>query len=62
MPITLRFLFVAKPAFRLLLRIRFETGAPQHRQRVADAQQAILVRELVKRLPRRLARDVVRDE
>jgi hypothetical protein len=62
MPIALRFLTFAKPALRLLLGIRFETGAPLHGQRVADAQQAMLVRELGKRLPPRVARDVLRDE
>ena len=62
MPITLRFLFCARPVFRLLIRIRFEAGAPVHRQRVADVQQILLVRELTRRLPPRLARDVLRDE
>jgi hypothetical protein len=62
MPIAFSLLTFARPALRLLLRMRFETGAPLHGPRAADAQQAMLVRELCKRLPPHLARDILRDE
>jgi hypothetical protein len=62
MPIAFRFLPFAAPALKALLWIRFDAGAPLHGPRVADQQQAILVRELAKRPPPHLARDVLRDE
>jgi hypothetical protein len=62
MPISIRFLVLCRPAFTLLLKVRFEPpSAPLYGPRVADAQQAILVRELSKRLPPHLVRDVLPD-
>jgi hypothetical protein len=62
MPISLRFLFIARPVFEAIKLIRFEPGVQWHYPRPGDAQQAMLVRELSKRLPPHLARDVLRDE
>ncbi len=61
MPISLR-LFIFKPAFEAFRLIRFEVRGPLYGPRVADAQQSLLVHELSKRLPPRIARDVIRDE
>ena len=62
MPITFRFFLFARPALDALKLIRLERHAPLYGQRVQDAQQAELSREIAKRLPPRLQRDVLRDE
>jgi hypothetical protein len=62
MPISLRFLFFTRPAFEALRLIRFEPGVQWHFQRPHDAQQVMLARELAKRLPPHLNKDVLRDE
>jgi hypothetical protein len=62
MPISLRFLFVARPVFEAIKLIRFEPSVQWHFQRPLDAQQVMLVRELSKRLPPHLQKDVLRDE
>ena len=59
MAITIRFLF---PVFEAIKLIRFEPGVQWHYQRPIDAQQIMLARELAKRLPPHLKRDVLRDE
>jgi hypothetical protein len=62
MPISLRFLFIARPVFEAFRLIRFEPGVQWYVQRPHDAQQAMLVRELSKRLPPHLKEDALRDE
>lgn len=62
MPISIRFLFLARPVFDAIKLIRFEPGVQWHYQRPLDAQQVMLARELSKRLPPHLKRDVLRDE
>lgn len=62
MPISIRFLFFVRPVFGAIKLIRFEPGVQWHFQRPHDAQQAMLVRELAKRLPPHLKSDVLRDE
>jgi hypothetical protein len=62
MPISLRFLLFTRPVFQAIKLIRFEPGVQWHFQRPHDAQQVMLVRELSKRLPPHLKRDVLRDE
>jgi len=66
MPISIRFLILCRPAFTLLLKVRLEPPAPSRHgplygPRAADAQQAMLVRELSRRLPPHLLRDVLPD-
>jgi hypothetical protein len=62
MPISIRFLFFARPVFEAIKLIRFEPGVQWHYQRPLDAQHAMLVRELARRLPPHLKDDVLRDE
>ena len=62
MPISIRFLLLARPLADALRLIRFEPGVQWHYQRPLDAQHAMLVRELAKRLPPQLKSDVLRDE
>ncbi len=62
MPISIRFLFSARPIFQAIKLIRFEPGVQWHYPRPLDAQQAMLARELAKRLPPHLKKDVLRDE
>jgi hypothetical protein len=62
MPISIRFLLFTRPVFDAIKLIRFEPGVQWHFQRPLDAQQAMLARELAKRLPPHLTRDVLRDE
>ena len=62
MPVTFRFPPFPAPALRALLWIRFDAAAPPHGPRVTDARRADLAREIARRLPSRLARDVLRDE
>ena len=62
MPISIRFLFFVRPVFEAIKLIRVEPGVRWHSQRPLDAQHALLVRELSKRMPPRLQRDVSRDE
>jgi hypothetical protein len=62
MPISIRFLFLARPVFGAIKLIRFEPGVQWHFQRPLDAQQVMLARELAKRLPPHLKKDVLRDE
>jgi hypothetical protein len=62
MPISIRLLLFTRPVFEAIKLIRFEPGVQWHYQRPLDAQQAMLVRELSKRLPPHLKSDVLRDE
>ena len=62
MPISIRFPLFTRPVLEAIKLIRFEPGVQWHYQRPHDAQQAMLVRELSKRLPPQLKRDVLRDE
>ena len=62
MPISIRFLFFARPVFEAIKLIRLEPGVQWHFRRPLDAQQVMLARELAKRLPPRLKSDVLRDE
>jgi hypothetical protein len=62
MPISIRLLLFARPVFEAIKLIRFEPGMQWHYQRPLDAQQAMLARELAKRLPPHLKSDVLRDE
>ena len=64
MTFSLRFsvLWSALASCRPVRFIRFEHGAPLHAQRAREADQAMLVRELSKRLPPRLVKDVTREE
>ena len=67
MPISIRFLFLYRPDLHRAVEgaiklIRFEPGVQWHYQRPLDAQQAMLARELSKRLPPHLNKDVLRDE
>ena len=62
MPISIRFLFFTRPVFDAIKLIRFDSGIQWHYQRPLDAHQAMLVRELSKRLPPHLKDDVLRDE
>lgn len=62
MPISIRFLFLARPVFEAIKLIRFEPKVQLHFQRPGDAQQVMLARELARRLPPHLQRDVLRDE
>jgi hypothetical protein len=62
MPISIRFLFSARPLLEAIRLIRFEPGVQWHYRRPLDAQHEMLTRELSKRLPPHLRRDVSRDE
>ena len=64
MTFSLRFsvLWSALASCRPVRFIRFEHGAPLHAQRAREADQALLVRELSKRLPPRLVKDVTGEE
>jgi hypothetical protein len=62
MPVSIRFLFFARPVFEAIKLIRLEPGVQWHYQRPHDAQQVLLARELAKRLPPHLKSDVLRDE
>jgi hypothetical protein len=50
------------PVFKAIALIGFEPGIRWHYQRPLDAQHVLLARELSKRLPPHLQRDVSRDE
>jgi hypothetical protein len=62
MPISIRLFVWVRPACNLLKLVRFEFDGPLYGPRVADEQQALLIRELSKRMSARLSRDVLRDE
>jgi hypothetical protein len=62
MPISIRFSLFIRPVFEAIKLIRFEPGVQWHYPRPLDAQQAMLTRELSKRLTPHLKRDVLRDE
>jgi hypothetical protein len=61
MPISLRLLAFAKPAFGVLKLIRFEIRASRRVRRVARTEQVVLVVKLAQWLPLRLVRDAAND-
>lgn len=62
MPIVIRLLILPRPVFTLLLKVRFERPSGfSYGPRAHDAQQCLLVQEIVSRLPPHLTRDVLPD-
>ena len=62
MPISLPFLLFAGPAQSILRWIRIERAPPLPDLSPGEAERARLAQDLARRLPPRLARDILRDE
>jgi hypothetical protein len=60
-PISLRLYFAFRPRFRLAALIRFDPPTAEPGPRAHDAEHIRLTRELSKRLPAHLVRDILGD-
>ena len=61
MPISIRLFFILRPSFRMAALIRFDPPSSRPGPHLHDAEHARLRRELSKRLPPHLVRDILGD-